>query len=209
MTICFWKATLDNASFKNSSYIGGNFSEASMTYAHLYGFKCTSCHYFQTNLFKVNLSNAHFVGGSSFKSADLRQATLHKTLFNTGIDFENANMMTIEANSARFNDCSFRWTQLSESSLENTTFEQCEFDSTRMINVKLNQTSQIVMTRLNGTKLNITNCVFFMARFVRVNSMKIQTSKSDFTKAHVADEQFKQTASLAGSTLPNGTVVSF
>lgn len=213
ITLFFRNSDLTNAKFVDVKYERVSFEYAQMENANMKSFACRSCNFSFCFMKQTNLANA-VIEDSLMDFIDLADSNLYRSRFGNNIDFHSTILFRVNGTYTSFTRCQFT----------NAAFNSAIFDYTKMedsaffrANFMKTSIQYGVFTRVNFTEANLLasdwrnarceKCVFHRTNFTDANLSKAMFIESDFRGAFITKEQLKQTASLKGSILPNGTVV--
>jgi uncharacterized protein YjbI with pentapeptide repeats len=213
--INFTAAILNEASLQRAFYTSAVFTDAQMFKANLQGFDCHQCEIGTANMSQADLSRATFAGRANLAFSKFIDSKLINATFKEGIDIRQADFTRVNAAGITIRSCSFFSATLVNGSFNRAIIEHSEFTGAWMNGVSIIQ-GMILNCFFHSAKLTNANlsditchyCMFINTILTGSNLQGASFTMCNFTGAIISDEQLAQTSSLAGSTLPNGTVVS-
>ena len=216
----FRVTSLVNASFYEANLRNTDFSMANLTWANLHGLKCEHCTFFSATLFQADLRFSRFFYLDSLSNkrvscqwVNLSRAIAHSARYFT-IDFDHSDWSQIEASTIRIYNCTFTAAKMENPSFMNSFIDLSDFRNaslyaTDLSHARMGNVSFVNADMRNADLRNIvcSNCTFINANLHEALLKNASFRYSNFRNCSVADAQLAETADLAGSILPNGTIV--
>ncbi|CAF3070481.1 unnamed protein product [Rotaria sp. Silwood2] len=196
--------------------ISVSFKDADMSYVNFYKAFIDNVEFIFARMIGANMTNTIFGHEINFAHTILAESNFYMAQFTDGrFVFYRANMTSFNGTRAIFNKCSFYETLLFNCSLIYSIINQSSFTAANMTNCQLNnaQLTNVDFRRANLNNVDmsniicVANCSFSGTNLTGAILHNATIMSSNLLTATFTDQQLGQTRTLAGSTLPNGTVV--
>ncbi|CAF1223884.1 unnamed protein product [Adineta ricciae] len=214
ITLFFRNSDLTSAKFLHVKYEHATFEQALLRNADMKSFACVSCNFSLSFVERTNLINA-VIEDSLMDFVDLSDSNLYRSRFGKNIDFHSTILFRVNGTYTSFTHCQFTSTAFGSAIFDYTKMEDCTFFNANFLEASIQYG---VFTRANFTQANLfasdwrnvrcEKCIFHQTNFTDANLLNAVFIDSDFQGAFITTEQLRQTASLKGSILPNGTLVN-
>ncbi|CAF1108709.1 unnamed protein product [Adineta ricciae] len=214
ITLFFRNSDITSAKFLHVKYERVSFEHALLRNADMKSFACVSCNFSFSFMGRTNLINA-VIEDSLMDFVDLSDSNLYRSRFGENIDFHSTILFRVNGTYTSFTHCQFTLTAFGSAIFDYTKMEDSTFFNANFIEASIQYG---VFTRANFTQANLfasdwrnvrcEKCIFYRANFTDANLLNAIFIDSDFQDVFITKEQLRQTASLKGSILPNGTLVN-
>ncbi|CAF0846014.1 unnamed protein product [Adineta steineri] len=214
LSVSFHSAILNEANFMTALYDNAIFTYAKMSKANLQKFTCRYCNVVGANLSEADLTGVTFNGPANIGWAKFNNSKLINASFTDGVNFQQSDFTRANANGISIRKCMFYSATFFNSTFNHATIINSDFTYARMDSIDISQgmiTNSVFnnahLVDVNFSHTTCRQCTFLNAILTGANFQGAIFNMCNFTGTQINDKQLEQASSLAGSILPNGTLV--